>query len=117
MHGRELETLLKEDRGQFFEFVSAYEHRKRGVQTKRPRDLAREVARILDGMANADGGALLVGVEPDKSLTGLPYADDEVRGRVPPFDPGHHLASSLAIHDVHFETVCCRRTAATTGLR
>lgn len=79
MHGRELETLLKEDRGQFFEFISAYEHRKRGVQTRRPRDLAREIARILDGMANADGGALLVGVEPDKSLTGLPYSDDEVR--------------------------------------
>ncbi len=85
MLGRELETLLKEERGQFFEFVSAFEPKKRGTQTKRPRDLAREIARILDGMVNADGGVLLVGVEPDKSLTGLPYSESEIRelGEVP----------------------------------
>ena len=85
MIGRELETLLKEDRGQFLEFVSAYEPKKRGTQTKRPRDLVREIARILNGMANADGGVLLVGVEPDKSLTGLPYSEQEIRelGEVP----------------------------------
>ena len=85
MLGRELETLLKEDRGQFFEFVSAYEPKKRGPQTKRPGDLAREIARILNGMVNADGGVLLVGVEPDKSLTGLPYSEPEIRelGDVP----------------------------------
>ncbi len=79
MPGRELETLLKEDRGQFFEFVSAYEQKKRGTRTKRPRDLAREIARILNGMTNADGGVLLVGVEPDKSLTGLPFSEQEIR--------------------------------------
>ncbi len=85
MLGRELESLLKEERGQFFEFVSAYEQKKRGTQTKRPRDLAREIARILGGMVNADGGVLLVGVEPDKSLTGLPYSEQEIRelGEVP----------------------------------
>ncbi len=79
MLGRKLETLLKEDRGQFFEFVSAYEQKKRGTRTKRPRDLAREIARILNGMANADGGGLLVGIEPDKSLTGLPFSEQEIR--------------------------------------
>lgn len=79
MAGHDLETLLKENRGQFFEFISAFEQKKRGVQTKRPQELAREVARILNGMGNADGGVLLVGVEPDKSLTGLPYSDQEIR--------------------------------------
>lgn len=85
MLGRELETLLKEERGQFFEFISAYEQKKRGTQTKRPQDLAREIARILNGMVNADGGVLLVGVEPDKSLTGLPYSEAEIKelGEVP----------------------------------
>lgn len=85
MLGRELETLLKEERGQFFEFVSAYEQKRRGTQTKRPQDLAREIARILGGMVNADGGVLLVGVEPDKSLTGLPYSEQEIKelGEVP----------------------------------
>lgn len=85
MLGHDLETLLKENRGQFFDFVSAYEQKKRGTQTKRPGDLAREIARILNGMVNADGGVLLVGVEPDKSLTGLPYSEQEIRelGEVP----------------------------------
>ena len=85
MLGRELETLLKEERGQFFEFISAYEQKKRGTQTKRPQDLAREIARIVDGMVNADGGVLLVGIEPDKSLTGLPYSEAEIKelGEVP----------------------------------
>ena len=85
MLGRELETLLKEERGQFFEFISAYEQKKRGTQTKRPQDLAREIARILNGMVNADGGVLLVGVEPDKSLTGLPFSEAEIKelGEVP----------------------------------
>ena len=56
MHGRELESLLKQERGQFLDFVSAYEHKKRGVQPKRPEDLAREISRLLNGMVNADGG-------------------------------------------------------------
>lgn len=79
MQGRELESLLKQERGQFLDFVSAYEQKKRGPQPKRVDELAREISRLLNGMVNADGGVLLVGVDPDKSLTGVPYSAEEIQ--------------------------------------
>ena len=77
MQAEEIGLLLKQDRGQFLEFVSAYEYRRAAGQKKREEDLAREIVRVLSGMANADGGVVLVGVEPDKSVTGIPHDPDE----------------------------------------
>ena len=79
MQAEEIGLLLKQERGQFLEFVSAHEYRRGGGQKKREEDLAREIVRVLSGMANADGGTLLVGVEPDKSVTGIPYDHDELQ--------------------------------------
>ena len=78
MQGDGLGLLLRQERGQFLDFVSAYDYRKGGPQKKRSEDLAREIGRLLAGMSNADGGTLLVGVEPDKSVTGIPYLQDEI---------------------------------------
>src|ERR1051325_4101211 len=78
MQAEEIGLLLKQDRGQFLEFISAYEYRRAAGQKKREEDLAREIVRVLSGMANADGGTVLVGVEPDKSVTGIPYDHDEL---------------------------------------
>ena len=78
MQGEEIGRLLKQERGQFLEFLSAYEYRRGGSQKKRDEELAREIVRILSGMANADGGTLLVGVEPDKSVTGIPHDQNEI---------------------------------------
>lgn len=77
MQGEELGRLLRHERGQFLEFVSAFEQNKKGTLPKQPEDLAREIARLLGGMANADGGTLLVGVEKDKSITGIPHPPEE----------------------------------------
>ncbi len=73
MHGEEIGYLLRQERGQFLEFLSAYEFRRNGSREKNEADLAREIARIVSGMANADGGTLVVGIDPDKSVTGIPY--------------------------------------------
>ncbi|MGH7830165.1 MAG: AlbA family DNA-binding domain-containing protein, partial [Candidatus Binatia bacterium] len=80
MQGEDIGLLLRQERGQFLEFVSAYEHKKAAAQKKQPEELAREIMRLLAGMANADGGSLLVGVEPDKSVTGIPYSAEEIHG-------------------------------------
>ncbi len=77
MQGEELGVLLQHERGQFLEFVSAFEQNKKGALPKQPEELAREVARLLGGMANADGGTLLVGAEKDKSITGIPHTPEE----------------------------------------
>jgi len=79
MQAEEIGLLLKQERGQFLEFVSAHEYRRGSGQKKREEDLAREIVRLLSGMANADGGTILVGVEADKSVTGIPYNHDELQ--------------------------------------
>jgi ATP-dependent DNA helicase RecG len=78
MHAEEIGLLLKQERGQFLEFLSAYEYRRGGAQKKKEEELARETVRLLSGMANADGGTLLLGVEPDRSVTGVPLEPNEV---------------------------------------
>src|SRR5882724_3798664 len=82
MHAEEIGILLKQERGQFLEFLSAYEYRRSGIQKKRDEELAREIVRVLSGMANADGGTLLVGVEPDRSVTGIPHEPNEVQSLI-----------------------------------
>lgn len=82
MQGEEIGLLLKQERGQFLEFISAYEYRRAGIQKKREEELAREIVRILSAMANADGGTVLVGVEPDKSVTGIPHQQDEFQALI-----------------------------------
>ncbi|MBI2358238.1 MAG: putative DNA binding domain-containing protein [Deltaproteobacteria bacterium] len=79
MQADEIGLLLRRERGQFLEFLSAYEYKKGGAQQKRAEELAREIARLLVGMANADGGTLLVGVEPDRTVTGIPYPAEEAQ--------------------------------------
>src|SRR6516162_7706574 len=82
MQAEEIGLLLKQDRGQFLEFISAHEYRRASGQKKRDEDLAREIVRVLSGMANADGGTVLVGVEPDRSVTGIPYGHDELQNLI-----------------------------------
>ncbi|MDH3442600.1 MAG: putative DNA binding domain-containing protein [Deltaproteobacteria bacterium] len=76
MHGEEIGKLLKQNRGQFLEFLSAFEHRRGSSTKKTEEDLTREIARIVSGMANADGGTLLVGAEREKSITGIPFSEE-----------------------------------------
>ena len=82
MDGEEIGLLLRQERGQFLEFLSAYEYKKTSAQKKPCEDLARDIVRLIAGMANADGGVLLVGVEPDKGVTGIPHSQDEIQALI-----------------------------------
>jgi ATP-dependent DNA helicase RecG len=79
MDSEMLDRLLARDEGQFLEFKSAYE-RPGGVRPKRRKaaEVARDIAETLSAMANADGGTLLLGVEDDKSVTGVDFPDDKL---------------------------------------
>jgi len=74
-----LNRLLARDEGQFLEFKSTYE-RPGGAGLKRRKaiEVARDIAETLSAMANADGGTLLLGVEDDKTVTGVDYPDDKL---------------------------------------
>lgn len=74
-----LNRLLARDEGQFLEFKSACE-RPGGVRLKRRKAtaVAKDIAEALGAMANADGGTFLLGVEDDKTVTGVDYPDDKL---------------------------------------
>ena len=74
-----LKRLLARDEGQFLEFKSAYD-RHGGVCLKRRQatEVAWDIAETLSAMANADGGTLLLGVEDDKTVTGVEYPEDKL---------------------------------------
>lgn len=93
MQAEEIDKYLKQERGQFLDFISAYDYRRGEGHEKREDDLAREIVRSLSGLANADGGTLIVGIEPDKSVTGVPYGRDEVQALLRA--PQHMLRPSL----------------------
>ena len=116
MQAEEIGLLLKQERGQFLEFISAYDYRRGLQQKKREEDLAREIVRILSGMANADGGTVLVGVEPDKSVTGIPYNHDELQALVQA--PQHLLRPELspACEKVRLGNLQLLRFEVTSGL-
>jgi ATP-dependent DNA helicase RecG len=94
MQAEEIGLLLKQERGQFLDFVSAFEYHRGAAQKKREEELAREIVRVLSGMANADGGTVLVGVEPDKSVTGIPHEHDELQALIQA--PQHLLRPQLS---------------------
>lgn len=63
----------------FREFKSAFEGRPGDKRPRKWADIARDVAEGLVAFANADGGDLLVGVEDNGTVTGVPHSDSDVQ--------------------------------------
>lgn len=64
--------------GPFFERKSCYERSGDRPRRRPVRDVARDVAETLVAMANADGGALALGVEDDGVVSGVDFPDDRL---------------------------------------
>lgn len=66
--------------GQFFDRKSAFD--RSGFRRKRRKaaDIAWDVVETLSAMANADGGELLIGINDDGTVAGIPYAEDRLWG-------------------------------------
>jgi len=80
MNAVPVETLTRwasQQEGQFFERKSAFD---RGGGTWRHRkatDVARDVAATLSAMANADGGEMVIGIEDNGDVSGVPHPADK----------------------------------------
>ena len=59
--------------GQFFERKSALDRTPGRPKRRKATEVARDIAETLSAMANADGGELVVGMEDDGEITGVPY--------------------------------------------
>lgn len=67
------------EEGPFFERKSAFDRSSARAKQRKAADIARDIAETLTAMANADGGELLIGMENDGTLTGVPHAEDKIR--------------------------------------
>lgn len=64
----------------FREFKSALERDESGATRERDfKSICRDIGEALVSFANADGGELLVGVEDDTSVTGIPHKEDLIQ--------------------------------------
>jgi len=62
----------------FREFKSAHSGPPSDKKPRPTKDVCRDIAEALVSFANADGGELLVGVEDDATVTGVPHAQPDV---------------------------------------
>ncbi len=96
----ELTDALEHGEGQFVAFVGV---KRRGARYEgKPisaKTLAKNVAKAAAALANADGGTVLVGIERDGFISGLPYREAEIVSfQNAPFDlldPPLHVASRV----------------------
>jgi ATP-dependent DNA helicase RecG len=64
---------LQHGESQYREFKSALEGPPGNKKPRRVADICRDIAEALVGFANADGGDLLIGVEDNGEVTGVPH--------------------------------------------
>ncbi len=62
----------------FREFKTALRGRPGEKIPRIVRDICKEIGEALVAFANADGGAILIGVEDDGSITGVPHSDTDI---------------------------------------
>lgn len=93
----------------FREFKSAWEGRPGQKRPRRWTDIANDIGEALVAFANADGGDLLVGVEDDGTITGVPHNSEDLNYLLQATKSHVHrnsilplqAASSLKINDLN----------------
>lgn len=73
-----IKNLIQLRESHFREFKSAYEGRPDSKRPRRIVEVCRDVAEALVAFANADGGDLIIGVEDDGTITGVPYSYEDI---------------------------------------
>lgn len=63
----------------FREFKSAWEGKPDNKKPRLTKAICADIAEALVSFANADGGAVLIGVEDDGSVTGVPHSEDDIQ--------------------------------------
>jgi ATP-dependent DNA helicase RecG len=63
----------------FREFKSALEGRPENKRPRQTKSICADIGEALVSFANADGGAILIGVEDDGAITGIPHSEDDIQ--------------------------------------
>ncbi len=81
------------------EFKSALEGPPQNKKPRPVKDLLREIGEQLVGFANADGGDLLIGVEDDGTISGVPHNEEAVQALLRA--PGTHVFAGQTLPLMH----------------
>ncbi len=74
-----LDILLEGGEGQYTEFKSLHDFTNpANPKPRNLREIAKDVATCLAAFANADGGTLILGVEDDAKVSGMPFDKDRI---------------------------------------
>ena len=63
----------------FREFKSALEGRPDNKKPRATKSICADIGEALVSFANADGGAILIGVEDDGTITGIPHSENDIQ--------------------------------------
>lgn len=63
----------------FREFKSAIEERPGNKKPRLTKSICADIGEALVSFSNADGGAILIGVEDDGTITGIPHKEEEIQ--------------------------------------
>jgi len=98
------ETLLLPERvkntiqlgeSHFREFKTALTGSPGHKKKRSPKDICKEIAEALVAFANADGGELLIGVEDDGTISGVPHAPLEIENMLQAYKTHVHPETAL----------------------
>jgi len=62
----------------FREFKTALEGKPDSKKPRLPKKICEDIGEALVSFSNADGGELLIGVEDDGTVTGIPHNEEEI---------------------------------------
>jgi ATP-dependent DNA helicase RecG len=91
----------------FREFKSALEGRPDNKKPRLTKSICNDIAEALVSFANADGGSVIIGVEDDGKITGIPHSEDDIETMLKSIEThvyqGHQLpiinANKLILED------------------
>jgi ATP-dependent DNA helicase RecG len=63
----------------FREFKTAWEGRPDNKKPRQTKSICADIGEALVSFANADGGAILIGVEDDGTITGIPHSEEDIQ--------------------------------------
>lgn len=70
--------ILQRGESHYAEFKTAFEGRPDNKEPRLTKKICEDIGEALVAFANADGGDLLIGVENDHTITGVPHDDTEI---------------------------------------
>ena len=73
-----IRLAIRVGESQFREFKSALDGKPGAKRARSLRSIKEDIGRTLVAFANADGGELLIGVEDDGAVTGLPFTSEQI---------------------------------------